>query len=99
VQPDDPISEFHLRTRLQRLSGLTPRQVAELPQADVVLMTKTLARSNYLAGADRALTAEIPDRRGEAPFERRSYRFAVILFTLTVLALAVTCGLFGRIIL
>lgn len=98
--PHDPRSiELQLRESLQRLTGLPADHVAILPVDDVVLMTRTLARSNYVAGADRALTAELQHRPHEPKFEPRSYHFALFLFTATVTLLALTCGLLGGIIL
>jgi hypothetical protein len=90
--------EFELRDSLRRLARISVDDVAVLPMDDVVEMTRLLARSNYLTKADRTLMFEIrtPD---PMPFTRRSQIRAIVLLALTVLALAVTCGLFGRIIL
>lgn len=93
-------SEFGLRNTLRRVSGLSADEVLALPLADVVQMTKLLARSNYIAGADRTLTAEIAPRdRRELPFTRHSYNTALFRLALLALAVLITCGFFGRILL
>lgn len=91
-------SDLAMRATLRR-GGLTAAQVEELDRPDLILLARTMARANYVAQTDRKLLTEQTNLPPATKYEPRSYRVAVILFALTVLALIFACGFFGRIIL
>lgn len=77
--------------------GVPQREAYLLDCPSVHEFARTIARSNYVARADRALIAELPPAPSAlGHFEPRSARVAVALMSLTVLALLVLCTGFWR---
>jgi hypothetical protein len=92
------VSDEQIRAILRRSARLTDQQIAWLPRRDRIDLARSLAQFNYEACAVRTLMFEIPTP-DPLPFTRWSQIRAIALLALTVISLAVTCGLFGRIIL
>lgn len=72
--------------------GVPPREAFLLDCPAVHEMARSIAQSNYVARTDRLLLAERePALSAPLRFEPRSARTAVVLMSLTVLALLILC--------
>lgn len=98
MQLESDPNPVDLAAFLRRTARLTPEQIDALTPDEITDMARLLARSNYLAAADRTLLLA-PGQDSGPRFTRCSHVRAAIHFMLLLALLLITCGLFGRIIL
>lgn len=95
-----PRNDDEMRAALARLACIPADRAALVSSRDAEEMVRLLARSNYLTAAQRRLfELELVTPPADRPFTRGSAVRAGVLLALTLIALAITCGLFGRIVL